>query len=86
MMLRYVPSVAALLYPIALSALHQSGRQFAQASDITGRLAAGVLLCIAIGLVYSVPVLSLAVILKSGRDVVARRLAHLAFAAPPLFV
>jgi hypothetical protein len=86
MMLRYVPSAAALLYPLALSALHQSGRQFAQASDTTGRLAAGMLLCITIGLVYSVPVVSLGVILKSGRDVLARRLAHLAFAAPPLFV
>lgn len=85
-MLRYGPALAALLYPLALSALHQSGRQFVQASDTAGRLGAGILLCLAIALVYGVPALSLAVILKSGRDVLARRLAHLAFAAPPLFV
>jgi hypothetical protein len=85
-MLRYVPSVAALLYPLALFSLHHFGRQFAHISDTTSRLAAVVPLCIAIGLVYSVPVLSLIVILKSGHDILARRLAHLAFAAPPLFV
>jgi hypothetical protein len=86
LMLRYIPSVAALLYPLALSALYHSGRQFVHAPDRPGRLAAGIMLGIAIGLVYSVPALSLAVILKASRDVVARRLAHLAFAAPPLFV
>jgi hypothetical protein len=86
MMLRYGPALAALLYPLALSALYQSGQQFLQAPDTAVRLGAGLLLCVAVALVYGVPALSLAVILKSGRDVLARRLAHLAFAAPPLFV
>src|SRR5262249_2283368 len=44
-----------------------------------------ILLGIASALVYSVPALSLAVILKSD-DIQDRRFAHLAFAAPPLFV
>jgi hypothetical protein len=86
MMLRYAPALAALLYPLTLLALHQSGQQFLQAPDTAGRLGAGLLLCVAVALVYGVPIMSLAVILKSGRDVLARRLAHLAFAAPPLFV
>jgi len=85
-MLRYGPALAALLYPLALSALHQSGQQFLHAPDTAGRLGAGLLLGVAVALVYGVPALSLAAILKSGRDVLARRLAHLAFAAPPLFV
>jgi hypothetical protein len=86
MMLRYAPALAALLYPLMLLTLHQSGQQFLHAPDTAGRLGAGLLLGVAVALVYGVPTLSLAAILKSGRDVLARRLAHLAFAAPPLFV
>src|ERR1700752_1468286 len=86
MMRRCLPTVGALLYPLALFALYQSNRQFALASNTTGKLATGILLGITIGLVYSVPALSFAVILKSSNDIQARRLAHLAFAAPPLFV
>jgi hypothetical protein len=84
--LRLGPSLAALLYPLALMAVYRCGQQFAVASDAQGRLGAGLLLCIAAGLVYSVPALSLTVILNSADDVLTRRLAHLAFAAPPLFV
>jgi len=72
-MLRYGPALAALLYPLALSALHQSGQQFLHAPDTAGRLGAGLLLGVAVALVYGVPALSLAAILKSGRDVLARR-------------
>jgi hypothetical protein len=85
MMRRYLPTVSALLYPLAPLALYQSTQQFALASDMTGKLATGILLGIATALVYSVPALSLAVILKSD-DIEDRRFAHLAFAAPPLFV
>jgi hypothetical protein len=86
MMRRCLPTIGALLYPLALFALYQSNRHFALASDATGKLATGILLGISIGLVYSVPALSFAVILKSSNDIQTRRLAHLAFAAPPLFV
>ena len=85
MMRRYLPTVSALLYPLAPLALYQSAQQFALASDMTGKLATGILLGIATALVYSVPALSFAVILKSN-DIQDRRFAHLAFAAPPLFV
>jgi len=85
MMRRYLPTVSALLYPLAPLALYQSAQQFALASDMTGKLATGMLLGIATTLVYSVPALSFAVILKSD-DIQDRRFAHLAFAAPPLFV
>src|ERR1700730_13249644 len=68
MMRRYVPTVGALLYPLALFALYQSNRHFALASNMTGKLAAGIWLGIAIGLVYSVPALSFAVIVKSSND------------------
>src|SRR5262249_62267748 len=40
-MLRYGPALAALLYPLALSALHQSGQQFLHAPDTAGRPGAG---------------------------------------------
>ena len=83
--LRCGPPLAALLYPLALLALNQCGPQVAEASAMTGRLAGGILLCIAVCLVYSVPALSLTA-LRSANDVLTRRVAHLAFAAPPLFV
>jgi hypothetical protein len=86
MMRRYLPTVSALLYPLAPLALYQSAQQFALASDMTDKLATGILLGVATALIYSVPALSLAVILKSGDDIQDRRFAHLAFAAPPLFV
>jgi hypothetical protein len=85
MVLRCGPSTAALLYPLALIALHQSGRLFVQAADVTGRLWAGVAMCVSAALVYSIPIVSFAVIVQSAHDLLARRLAHLAFAAPPLF-
>src|SRR5262249_43903281 len=83
---QYGPSVAALFYPLALFALHESGKQLLQATYAGGKLAAGVAMGLAVCLVYSVPVLSFAVILRSTADVRSRRLAHLAFASPPMFV
>src|SRR5205814_10135262 len=85
-MRRCLPTAAALPYTLAPMALYESARQFALASTTTDKLATGALLSTAIGLTYSVPALSLAVIVKSGDDIQARRFAHLAFAAPPLFV
>jgi hypothetical protein len=85
LILRYGPSTAALGYPLALVLLYQSGRQFVQATDATGTLLAGFAVCITVALVYGVPVLSFVVILQSGGQIRTRRLAHLAFAAPPLF-
>src|SRR5436190_20609392 len=54
-MRRYLPTAAALLYPLAPLALYESGRQFALASNTTDKLATGALLSIAISLTYSVP-------------------------------
>jgi len=78
--------VAALLYPLALSGLHQSAQHVAQASDPLAKLTASLLLFFAVGLVYSVPALSLAAVARAGNDSRVRRVAHLSFAAPPLFV
>jgi hypothetical protein len=82
----YGPSTAALIYPLLLVSLHQSGQQFVQATDATGKLLAGLAVGLAAALVYSVPLLSFAAIWQSAGQIRTRRLAHLAFAAPPLFV
>ena len=81
----YGPPAAALVYPLALVVLNQSARQFLQATNATAGLLAGISIGLAIALVYGVPILSFAAILQSGGQVRTRRLAHLAFAAPPLF-
>jgi hypothetical protein len=83
---RYGPSTTALFYPVLLVLLHQSGRQFVQATDATGKLLAGLAVGLAAALVYSIPLLSFAAISQSAGQIRTRRLAHLAFAAPPLFV
>src|SRR5262245_5840306 len=83
---RYGPSTAALFYPLLLVSLHQSGRQFVQATDATGKLLAGLAVGLAAALVYSVPLLSFAAISQSTGQIRTRQFAHLAFAAPPLFV
>jgi hypothetical protein len=81
---RYGPAAAALIYPLALVLLHISGRHFVQESTTDGRVPAGLALCLAAALVGSVPALSFAVIVRSDRPT-ERLLAHIAFAAPPLF-
>lgn len=83
---RYGPSTAALFYPLLLVSLHQAGRQFVQATDATGKLLAGLAVGLAAALVYSVPLLSFAAISQSAGQIRTRQFAHLAFAAPPLFV
>jgi len=57
-----------------------------QATDATGKLLAGLAVGLAAALVYSVPLLSFAAISQSAGQIGTRRFAHLAFAAPPLFV
>src|ERR1700731_4893337 len=81
---RYGPAALALVYPLALAALHLSGQHFVRATETTGRLLAGIAICLATALVCSVPILSLTAISQSDRPR-ERSLAHLAFAAPPLF-
>ena len=83
---RYGPSTAALIYPLLLVSLHQSGRHFVQATDATGKLLAGLAVGLSAALVYSVPLLSFAAISQSAGQIRTRQFAHLAFAAPPLFV
>ena len=83
-MFRYALPTAALAYPVLLIFLHQSGRRLVEATDPAGNLLAGLAVTLSAALVYSVPLLSFAAILRSA-DQTTRRLAHLAFAAPPLF-
>jgi hypothetical protein len=81
---RYGPTAIALVYPLALALLHLSGQHFVRAIDTAGRLLAGFAICLAAALICSVPVLSFTAIV--GSDLPRERsLAHLAFAAPPLF-
>ncbi len=82
--LRYGPAAAALAYPLLLMLLHLCGRQLAEATTATAALSAGLGAAGAAALVVGVPLLGFAAIRCSG-DLRTRRLAHLAFAAPPLF-
>jgi succinate dehydrogenase/fumarate reductase cytochrome b subunit len=84
MIFRYGPATTALVYPLALAFLHISGWHFMQATDAIGRLLAGLATCLAAALLCSVPALSFTVMLRSDRSG-ERWLAHVAFAAPPLF-
>jgi hypothetical protein len=81
---RYGPAAAALAYPLSLALLHLSGQHFVRAPDAITRLLAGFALCLAAVLICSVPFLSFLVISRCDRPR-DRVLAHLAFAAPPLF-
>jgi hypothetical protein len=86
------PPVAALFYPIALIALYSGGRQIAAANSWDATLS-GWIVAVAAGiLAYTVPATSFWIIYLLARvkapsraQVRARRLAHLAFACPPLF-
>lgn len=86
------PAVAALFYPIALIALYSGGRQIAEANSWDATLS-GWIVAVAAGiLAYTVPATSFWIIYLLARakapsraQVRARRLAHLAFACPPLF-
>jgi hypothetical protein len=81
---RYGPAAVALVYPLALAALHLSGQHFVRATETPNRLLAGFAIFLAAALLYAVPLISFTVISQSDRPR-ERYLAHLAFAAPPLF-
>jgi hypothetical protein len=82
--LRYGPAAAALAYPLVLMLLHRCGQQLAEANTATAILCAGLGAGTAAALIVCVPLLSFVAIRRSDQ-LQTRRLAHLAFAAPPLF-
>ena len=83
-LLRYGPAAAALAYPLVLMLLHRCGQQLAEANTATAILCAGLGAGTAAALIVCVPLLSFVAIRRSDQ-LQTRRLAHLAFAAPPLF-
>src|SRR5215469_17494495 len=87
-----LPPAAALFYPQALRSLYESGKLLHRASG-PAEVLAWLALVVSVGLVYSVPAGGIAVAYLLGRhertsssELLARRLAHLAVASPPLFV
>lgn len=88
----FLPPAAALFYPHAVRALYESGKLLHRPSgqlDIVAWLA----IAVCVGLVYGVPAVGIGVGYQLGRAertsssaLLARRLAHLAVASPPLFV
>src|SRR5262249_7631501 len=55
MIFRYGPAVVALVYPLALAALHLSGQHFVRATKTTNRLLAGFAIFLAAALVSPRP-------------------------------
>jgi hypothetical protein len=82
--LRYGPAAAALAYPLLLMLLYRCGRQLAEATNAPAILSAGLGVGTAAALIVCVPLLGFVAIRRSDQ-LQTRRLAHLAFAAPPLF-
>jgi hypothetical protein len=87
-----LPPAAALLYPYAVSTLYESGKLLHRASG-PGDAVAWLAIVVSVGLIYGVPAVSIGVAYRLGRqerasspELLARRLAHLAVASPPLFV
>lgn len=87
-----LPPTAALFYPHAVRALYESGKLLHQASG-PGDPVAWLAIVLSVGLIYSVPAVGIGVAYLLGRhertsssELLARRLAHLAVASPPLFV
>jgi hypothetical protein len=87
-----VPPAAALCYPLTVKALYESGKLLHRVGG-PGDAAAWLAIVVSVALVYSVPAVGIGAAYLLGRDertssseLLARRLAHLAVAAPPLFV
>ncbi len=87
-----LPPAAALFYPWAVRALYESGKLLHEARG-PGDALAWLAVAISVGLVYGVPAVGIAVTYVLGRhektfpsEWLASRLAHLAVAAPSLFV
>jgi len=83
---------AALFYPLAVRALYESAKLLHRPSQPSDAVA-WLLIALSVGLVYGVPAVGIGVAHLLGRDqttssseLLARRLAHLAVAAPSLFV
>ena len=88
-----IPALAAFGYPYFVMALYNSGQLLSHASVASSMLVAWISMFVAVVLTYGVPAISLAVAVALGRldtpsraQLRARRLAHLAFASPSLFV
>src|SRR5215475_6874654 len=87
-----LPPAAALFYPQAVRALYESGKRLRRPGEPSDTVA-WLLIALSVGLVYGVPAVGIGVAHLLGRDqrtssseLLARRLAHLAVAAPSLFV
>jgi hypothetical protein len=92
-LLCFFPAVAAFGYPYFVMALYNSGQLLSHASNASSMLVAWISMFVAVVLTYGVPAISLAVAVALGRldtpsrgQLRARRLAHLAFTSPSLFV
>ena len=90
--LHAAPTVAALFYPVALVAFYSGGRMVHDASTWATWLSGWIVTLGGAILAYGVPAISFWIIHVLGREpapsraqIRARRLAHLAFASPPLF-
>jgi hypothetical protein len=86
------PAVAALFYPIALVAFYSGGRMVHDASTWETWLSGWIVTLGGAVLAYGVAAISFWVLYRLGQELApspahvrARRLAHLAFASPPLF-
>src|SRR5215813_14070695 len=87
-----LPPAAALFYPQALRALYESGRLLHRETG-PAEAVAWLAIVVSVALVYSVPAVGICVAYLLGRhertsssQLLARRIAHLAVASPPLFV
>lgn len=87
-----LPPAFALFYPQTVMALSESGKLLHRASGL-GDAVAWLSIAVAVALAYSVPAVGISVAYVLGRndgttssELLARRLAHLAVAAPSLFV
>src|SRR5215510_7521105 len=87
-----LPPAAALFYPQAVRALYESGKLLHRPSEPSDAVA-WLLIALSVGLVYGVPAVGIGVAHRLGRnqgtsssELLAHRLAHLAVAAPSLFV
>lgn len=87
-----LPPAAALFYPQTVRVLYESGKLLHRASGL-GSAVALLAIVASVGLVYGVPAVGIGVAYLLGRrertsssELLARRLAHLAVASPPLFV
>ena len=87
-----LPPAAALFYPQAVSALYESGKLLRQASG-PGDAVAWFAIVVSVGLICSVPAVGIGIAYllgphesTSSSELLARRLAHVAVAGPPLFV